>query len=201
MAIDWRRNVCTTGLIWVSGRSLDGSLDRRRGKTSARYAPGWSSAPRFRRPSLEGCPAVPHQTSSGFTHTTSSERLVWLPSPPSDFGLWCLKQAVAMADEKPLTLQNTFWSWPSGRIRDETANAGLSLEVLREYTERNETLKAQLDRLLAPSPTTKATAIFRERARLSPRNERSEKSNGSSSSAPTKSRCVRTEQRPPCFTR
>lgn len=84
-------------------------------------------------------------------------------SPPSDFGLWCLKQSVAMADEKPLAaghlLEVAFRAHT-----DQTANAGLSLEVLREHTQRDETLKAHLDRLLAPPSSTPRQQKWRERA-------------------------------------
>ncbi len=60
-------------------------------------------------------------------------------SPPSDFGLWCLRQADALADTKPLIAEHLFM---------QSFREGLSLEVLQEHTQRNETLKAHLDRLL-----------------------------------------------------
>ena len=59
-------------------------------------------------------------------------------SPPADFGLWCLKQAVAMADTKPIVAKYLF-----GRAFNE-----VPLEVLQEHTQRKETLKAYLDQLL-----------------------------------------------------
>ena len=83
--------------------------------------------------------------------------------PPSDFGLWCLKQSAAMADEKPLAAEHLL-ELAFRANTDKTASAGLSLEVLREHTQRNETLKAQLNRLLAP-PSTPRQQRLRERTR------------------------------------
>ena len=60
---------------------------------------------------------------------------------PPDFGLWCLKQAVAMADAKPRVAKH---------LLEGAFNEGLSLDVLREHTRPHETLKAHLDQLLSP---------------------------------------------------
>ena len=84
-------------------------------------------------------------------------------NPPSDFGLWCLKQSAVMADEKPLAAEHLL-ELAFRANTDKTASAGLSLEVLREHTQRNETLKAQLNRLLAP-PSTPRQQRLRERTR------------------------------------
>lgn len=68
---------------------------------------------------------------------------------PPDFGLWCLKQAVTMADTQPHVAE-VLLGWAFERHVDQRSNEGLSLEVLKEHTRNNETLKAYLDRLLAP---------------------------------------------------
>ena len=72
-------------------------------------------------------------------HAFKVQNCLYGASPPSDFGPWCLKQADALADTKPLIAKHLF---------QQAFKEGLSLEVLQEYTQRNETLKAHLDRLL-----------------------------------------------------
>ena len=61
--------------------------------------------------------------------------------PPPDFGFWCLEQAVAIADARPQAaeylLVKAYWS-----------DNGPSLELLREYTQKNKRLNACLDQLL-----------------------------------------------------
>ena len=96
-------------------------------------------------------------------HAYNVRDLLYGARPPSDFGLWCLKQSAAMADEKPLAAEHLL-ELAFRANTDKTASAGLSLEVLREHTQRNETLKAQLNRLLAP-PSTPRQQRLRERTR------------------------------------
>ena len=72
-------------------------------------------------------------------HAIKAQNHLYGASPPSDFGPWCLKQADALADTKPLIAEHLFM---------QAFKEGLSLEVLQEHTQRNETSKAYLDRLL-----------------------------------------------------
>ena len=72
-------------------------------------------------------------------HAFKVQNCLYGASPPSDFGLWCLRQADALADTKPLIAEHLFM---------QAFRGGLSLEVLQEHTQRNETLKAHLDRLI-----------------------------------------------------
>ena len=72
-------------------------------------------------------------------HAFKVQNCLYGASPPSDFGLWCLRQADALADTKPLIAEHLFM---------QAFREGLSLEVLQEHTQRNETLKAHLDRLI-----------------------------------------------------
>ena len=88
---------------------------------------------------LEGLSRCPQSDKFGWYAFNVQNRL-YGANPPSDFGLWCLKQADALADIKPLVAKYLF-----GRAR---AYEGLSLEVLQEHTQRNETLKAYSDQLL-----------------------------------------------------
>ena len=71
-------------------------------------------------------------------HAIKAQNRLYGASPPSDFGPWCLKQADALADTKPLIAEYLF-----GRAFNE-----VPLEVLQEHTQGNETLKVYLDRLL-----------------------------------------------------
>ena len=54
-----------------------------------------------------------------------------------------------MADTKP-RVAKLLLEWAFSAHTDQIGNEGLSLEVLQEYTQRNETLRAYLDQLLAP---------------------------------------------------
>ena len=72
-------------------------------------------------------------------HAFKVQNCLYGASPPSDFGLWCLRQADALADTKPLIAEYLF---------RQAFKEGLSLEILQEYTQRNETSKTYLDRLL-----------------------------------------------------
>ena len=87
---------------------------------------------------LEGLSRCP-ESDKFRRHAFKVQNRLYGASPPPDFGLWCLEQAVSMADTKPLVAEYLF-----GRAFNE----GLSLEILQEHTQRNETLKAYLDQLL-----------------------------------------------------
>ena len=70
---------------------------------------------------------------------------------PADYGLWCLKTAVVLADAKPQVaeylLEEAVWAHGSRR-----GDQGLSLEVLKRRTAADQRLSKILDRLLAPPP-------------------------------------------------
>ena len=85
-------------------------------------------------------------------------------SPPSDFGCWCLKQAIFMVDTKP-RVAKLLLEWAFSAHTDQIGNEGLSLEVLQEYTQRNETLQAYLDQLLTPPSTSPRQQELQERDR------------------------------------
>ena len=87
---------------------------------------------------LEGLSRCP-QSDEFRRHAFKVQNRLCGASPPADFGFWCLKQADALADTNPLVAEYLF-----GRAFNE----GLSLEVLQEHTQKNETLKACLNRLL-----------------------------------------------------
>ena len=97
---------------------------------------------------LEGLSRCP-ESDEFWSDAAKVQKRLYGSSPPSDFGLWCLKQAVAMADTKP-RVAKLLLEWAFSAHTDQIGNEGLSLEVLQEYTQRNETLRAYLDQLLAP---------------------------------------------------
>ena len=87
---------------------------------------------------LEGLSRCP-ESDKFWWHASKVQYRLYGASPPADFGLWCLKQADALADTKPLIAEY---------LLGRAFNEGLSREVLQEYTQKNEKLKAYLDQLL-----------------------------------------------------
>ena len=85
-------------------------------------------------------------------HAINVRNRLYDSSPPPDFGLWCLKQAVAMADTKPRVAEYLL-EWAVWSEKNLNGNEGLSLEVLKEHVQDNETLSSNLTRLLSPPST------------------------------------------------
>ena len=82
-------------------------------------------------------------------HAANVQKRLYEACLPPDFGLWCLNQAVVIADAKPRVAQYLL-EWAVRTYTDRSNNEGLSLKVLQEHTQRNETLKSYWDQLLAP---------------------------------------------------
>ncbi len=81
---------------------------------------------------------------------------------PADIGFWCLEQAVALVDTKQ-HIAKQLLEWAFLAHDDPDLNEGLSLDVLKEYTRKGETLSAYLDRLLAPPSISPKEQEWRER--------------------------------------
>ena len=94
-----------------------------------------------------------------------------LSSPPPDFGLWSLKQAVSMADAKPLVAEHLL-KWALGAHRGHVGDAGLSLEVLQEQARKNVRIEKRLDQLLSPSPIDQEHLEYQEKWRKEGEKER-----------------------------
>ena len=107
-------------------------------------------------------------------HAFNVRNRLYGASSPSDFGLWCLKQAAAMADTKP-HIAEFLLEWAVGAHTDQRSNKGLSLKVLQEHTQRNEMLKAYLDRLLAPPSIPSRQQEWQEQDRQYAEEQRGEK--------------------------
>ena len=84
-------------------------------------------------------------------HAYEVEMRLYGANRPADFGLWCLKKAVALAATKPQVAEHMLGEavWAH---RNRRGDEGLSLEVLQEHTCANQRLKRILDRLLSPQP-------------------------------------------------
>ena len=120
---------------------------------------------------LEGLSRCPE--SDEFRWAANVRNRLYAASLPPDFGLWCLKQAVAMADAKPQVAEYLL-DWAVRMHTDQSSNEGLSLEVLQEHTQRNETLTAHLNRLLAPPSIPPRQQEWQERDRQYAEEQRQE---------------------------
>ena len=82
---------------------------------------------------------------------------------PADFGLWCLKQAVAFAKTKPQVARHLFREvYRIYKSADEPGE-GLSAEVLREYAQQHECLENLLAALESPPPPSQEEAEWKRR--------------------------------------
>ena len=82
-------------------------------------------------------------------------------SPPSDFGLWCLQQAVSMAGERPLAAEHLL-EMAFQAHRDHSGHAGQSLQLLQEQARKSPRLRERLEQLLSPSPDTEKHLQYQE---------------------------------------
>ena len=112
---------------------------------------------------LEGLFRCP-ESAEFWRHAANVQKRLYDASLPPDFGLWCLNQAVAMADAKPRVAEYLL-EWAVRTHTDQSNNEDLSLEVLQEHTQRNETLRAYLDQLLAPPSISPRRQEWQERTR------------------------------------
>ena len=81
---------------------------------------------------------------------------------PADFGLWCLKQAVAFANSKPQVARHLFREAYRIYSADEPGE-GLSAAVLREYAQKHECLENLLADLESPPHPSQEEAEWNRR--------------------------------------
>ena len=110
---------------------------------------------------LEGLSRCP-ESDEVAVHAFSIQRRLYGAKWPPDFGLWCLKQAVAMVDTKPQIAEYLFVCAVKVHT-DPNVNEGLSLDVLQEYARNNEKLEVHLAQLLTPPPTSPRQQELQER--------------------------------------
>lgn len=82
-----------------------------------------------------------------WAHVFDVERRLYHANMPTDYGLWCLKQAVAVADTKP-RIAEYLWEQAIDAHRFQRNNEGLSLELLNQHARKIETFKVRLDERL-----------------------------------------------------
>ena len=82
-------------------------------------------------------------------HVHNVHKRLYGASPPSDFGRWSLEQSVVKADTKSQVAEYLFQVAFSRR-----GSEGLSLDIMREHSQKNERLKDCLDQLLASESRT-----------------------------------------------
>ena len=97
-------------------------------------------------------------------HAINVLRRLYGASPPSDYGLWCLEQAVTMVDERPLVAAHLL-EMAFQAHRDHSGSAGLSLEVLQEQARKNTKLKRRLHELLSAPPIHQEHLEYQEKRR------------------------------------
>ena len=84
-------------------------------------------------------------------HAYNVQMRLYGASRPTDFGLWCLKKAVALASAEPQVADYLLEEAVQAH-RNRWGDQGLSLEVLKKQTGTNQRLSGILDRLLTPPP-------------------------------------------------
>ena len=81
---------------------------------------------------------------------------------PSDFGRWCLGQAVALADTEPDTAQELLRRAYASRA-DPSTGEGLTVEIMQRETHGHPILARRLDELLRPPrPPQSEDVLFQE---------------------------------------
>ena len=81
---------------------------------------------------------------------------------PDDFGLWCLKQAVAFAETRPHVARHLFRE-AYGIYSTQESGQTLSVAVVREHAQRHESLEDLLAVLESPPPPSHEEAQWRRR--------------------------------------
>lgn len=95
----------------------------------------------------EGLDRCPESAEFSY-HVLNMQRRLYGATPPPDFGLCCLKRALAMPESRPRA--SRFLLMQVARAHKyENGNEGLSLEILRETAKNSENLSDVLMHLLA----------------------------------------------------
>ena len=94
---------------------------------------------------LRRCP----ETDRFMIHALDVYECLYESELPSDFGLWCLHQAVAIADTRPLAAEHLLQQAVAAQ-RTQRHHQGLSIQILKDLTKQHELLRSKLQALLAP---------------------------------------------------
>ena len=94
---------------------------------------------------LSRCP----ETDRFMVHALDVYECLYGSELPSDFGLWCLYQAVAIAGTKPMAAEHLLQQAVAAH-RTKKHHRGLSIQLLQGLTRHHENLRSKLQALLAP---------------------------------------------------
>ena len=90
-------------------------------------------------------------------HAFEVQKLLYGSKLPSDFGTWCLNEALANVHCRPRVaehmLELAFLAYS-----EQVGNDGLSLEILQEHARKSSLLNASLSRLVSPQSIQRSTA-------------------------------------------
>ena len=148
------------GWLATAGRSVDYSLQV---EEPARKVRGW----------LESHPPVQQETFLTWLRQSDPGDLphrggYWFcdalhdTTPPPDFGLWCLDQAIELVGTEPAVSRALLWqAWSS--LDEPRLNEGLTLETTHERTRRHPELAQYLDELCAPRSSSTASIVDERR--------------------------------------
>ena len=101
------------------------------------------------------------ETDPFILHALDVYKCLYESELPSDFGLWCLHQAVAMADARPKAAEHLLERAVAAYLRKEQ-HRGLSIQVLQDLTTHHEELRSKLKALLSPPPPSPPDANGRK---------------------------------------
>ena len=94
---------------------------------------------------LSRCP----ETDRFMVHALDVYECLYGSELPADFGLWCLNQAVAIADTKPMAAEHLLQQAVAAH-RTKKHHRGLSVQVLLDLTTQHGNLRSKVQALLAP---------------------------------------------------
>ena len=122
---------------------------------------------------LEGLARCP-ESDEFHRHAVSVWRRWYGAKPPADHGLWCLQQAVSMANERPLAAEHLL-DVAFQAHRDHSGQAGLSLQLLQEQARKSPRLRERLEQLLSPSPILEEHLQYEEEQRREEENQQQQR--------------------------
>ena len=118
---------------------------------------------------LSRCP----ETDRFMVHALDVYECLYGSELPTDFGLWCLNQAVVMADTKPMAAEHLLQQAVAAH-RTNRHHRGLSIQVLLDLTTHHESLRSKLEALLAPPPPSPIDEYEQENREFREKRQREE---------------------------
>ena len=91
-------------------------------------------------------------------------------TPPPDFGLWCLDQAIQIGDTEPEVSQGLLWQAYRSQHEPSTS-VGLTLEAMRERTRGHQTLAQHLDEFCERRSSSESSIEGQHRRKMAERQQ------------------------------